>query len=454
MISKKLKEYQKEKSDKAYKIVMATGMVYIAMEVRTGKTAVSLDVARKLCIDDKTVKGNKEHFNNVIFVTTKKSIGTKTALGSIISDYKDFGFQKYFNIFVVNYESLHKGMGINAYGDMVAFPLMVDAIIFDEAHKLGTYPIPSDRFMESSSLCNRYKYARVIYLSGTPTPESYSQIYHQIQVTKQWSPYSDNYPTFYKWAKEYVNIKDKYVATGQKTNDYSEAKDNALDFFNLIKVTCTQKEAGFENTIIEQVVKVKMQKITSDIINKLRKDKVVQGKSGVILGDTPVKLMSKVHQLSSGSVILEPDVLEPESKGKKLIIDNSKMDYIKENYVGKKIAIIYVYDCERQMIENYFSSLTQSPEEFRDNDDKIFYSQIRSVREGVNLSSADYLIMLNIEYSAVSYLQGRDRMTSMTRKKDNNVIWLFSDCGIEHQIYQKVIDKEDFTTKHFLMSQK
>jgi hypothetical protein len=34
-------------------------------------------------------------------------------------------------------------------------------------------------------------------------------------------------------------------------------------------------------------------------------------------------------------------------------------------------------------------------------------------------------------------------------RKSNDVYWIFSRNGIEQQIYKKVIDKKDFTLKHF-----
>ena len=92
--------------------------------------------------------------------------------------------------------------------------------------------------------------------------------------------------------------------------------------------------------------------------------------------------------------------------------------------------------------------ITTDIDEFNSDESKWIALQILSGREGVNLSSADYLVYLNIDFSAVSYWQSRDRLTTMQRKK-NDVFWIFSENGIEHDIYKTVMSKKDYTLKHF-----
>jgi len=74
--------------------------------------------------------------------------------------------------------------------------------------------------------------------------------------------------------------------------------------------------------------------------------------------------------------------------------------------------------------------------------------QIVSGREGISLSKADYLVFLNIDFSAVSYFQARDRLTTMQRK-ENTIFWVFSKGGIEEKIYKAVQNKKDYTNDTF-----
>jgi len=74
--------------------------------------------------------------------------------------------------------------------------------------------------------------------------------------------------------------------------------------------------------------------------------------------------------------------------------------------------------------------------------------QIVSGREGISLKKASALIYYNIDFSATSYWQSRDRMTTKDRLK-NKVYWIFARKGIEHQIYKAVTKKKDYTLNHF-----
>ena len=71
-----------------------------------------------------------------------------------------------------------------------------------------------------------------------------------------------------------------------------------------------------------------------------------------------------------------------------------------------------------------------------------------SGREGISLKQADCLVYYNIDFSATSYWQSRDRMTTKDRLK-NDIYWIFSKGGIEDQIYKAVSKKKDYTLQHF-----
>ena len=80
--------------------------------------------------------------------------------------------------------------------------------------------------------------------------------------------------------------------------------------------------------------------------------------------------------------------------------------------------------------------------------DKNIALQIVSGREGISLRQAKALVYYNIDFSATSYWQSKDRMTTKDRLK-NDVYWIFSKDGIEKDIYKAVIKKKDYTLKHF-----
>jgi hypothetical protein len=176
------------------------------------------------------------------------------------------------------------------------------------------------------------------------------------------------------------------------------------------------------------------------LIAKLKKDLVVEGKEEVILGDTPVKLMMKVHQLCSGTIKFE--------SGNSMIVDYSKAEFIKEHFGGCKIGIFYKFKEELNALKEVFGDQLTTELSVFDETDKNIALQIVSGREGISLKHADYLVYYNIDFSATSYWQSKDRMTTKDRL-ENKVFWIFSKGGIEKDIYKAVTKKKDYTVNHF-----
>lgn len=402
-----LRDYQQSISTEAAKMLEWLKICYLSMEVRCGKTLTALAAAEKYGAAD------------VLFVTKKK------AIASIQKDYKLLGCS--LSLTVINYEQVHKYDGTP------------DLIILDEAHCLGQFPVAAERTKILKTLCQGKP---IIYLSGTPTPESYSQIYHQLWVSS-FSPFKE-YTNFYKWAKDFVTIKKKYYYN-REMNDYSQADKEKIDQFTKhLFLSYTQAEAGFGQQVQEQVLKIRMLPGTYWLADKLKSSRVHIGKGGQeIIADTEVKLMQKLHQVYSGTVIDEA--------GQGVVFDRSKANFIKHHFAGKKIAIFYKFKAEYASIlaEYGYGSLTESPEEFNSRTDKVFVSQIQSGREGINLATADCLVMYNIDFSSVSYQQARARMQSKERTAPAMLYWVFSEGGIEEKIYQRVMNKQDYTISYF-----
>ena len=112
----KFRDYQKNIIKKSTDIFLYgySNFVYLAMEVRTGKTLTALGISSNL------------NAKNVLFITKKKAI---------TSIEHDFSLLKPgYYLEVINYESLHK---IPQTG--------WDVVICDESHSLGAFPRPNKR---------------------------------------------------------------------------------------------------------------------------------------------------------------------------------------------------------------------------------------------------------------------------------------------------------------------
>ena len=122
---------------------------------------------------------------------------------------------------------------------------------------------------------------------------------------------------------------------GIHIRDYSRGQESILDELKPYTLTFSQKQAGFKTVINEKILSVPMQESTYKLASKLKKDLVVQGEEEVILADTPVKLMMKLHQIYSGSVKFE--------SGNSMMLDTNKGVFIKKYFDGKKIGIFYKF---------------------------------------------------------------------------------------------------------------
>ena len=140
----KLRDYQLDISNKAVDILTKYGIVYLAMEVRTGKTLTALNIVENL------------GFKKCLFLTKKK------AISSIEDDFKMSGYG--YKLTVINDESMH------------LISERFDIVIHDEHHRFGAMPKPNKY---ASEFKKRFGNLPMIFLSGTPTPENYSQIFHQ-----------------------------------------------------------------------------------------------------------------------------------------------------------------------------------------------------------------------------------------------------------------------------------
>lgn len=404
-----LRKYQKEIIERAGDIITTKGLVYLAMEVRTGKTLTSLGLCEYVGAE------------SVLFVTKKLAIKDIEADGLL--------YNPPYALNIINYESLHK----------VDPNLKFDIVICDEAHTMGAYAPASKRAKQIKKLV-RDQGCMLILMSGTPTPESFSQIYHQMWSHPK-NPFAQ-YKNFYAWAKDYVDVKLKMIS-GNRINDYSHGiEEKILAAIEDYMVTFTQKQAGFKSTIQEQVLYVKIDERTHKMSKLLRKNRVINGKEEVILADTGAKLMSKLHQLYSGTVIFE--------SGNSKVLDHSKAIYIAQEFYGEKIAIFYKFKAELQAILDVYppKRITTDLEEFRSDDNKSIALQIVSGREGISLKEASSIVYYNIDFSATSYWQSRDRMTTQLRP-ENTIYWVFAEDGIEEKIYKVVNKKKNYTLKHF-----
>jgi hypothetical protein len=399
----KLYDYQIENAEKGLKILRVKKLVYLHFEVRTGKTLTSLEIA----------KGYEA--KKVLFLTKKK------AISSIIADYQNFEYFNYFDILVVNYESLHK------------IDFIPDLVILDEAHTLGAFPKPSQR---TKLIKQKFSRLPMIMLSGTPSVESSSQWYHQMWVSV-FSPFG--HVNFYKWAKDFVNVEQRHLGYGV-INDYSKGKDELINkALNGYVLTYTQSDAGFKTKVSKNIIECDLDPIISNLSKRLKKDNIIVGSKSNLTADTGAKLLNKLHQFSGGTVILD--------NNESINLDLTKANFIKDNF-NEKIAIFYYFKQELNVLkEVYGDELTTDLDEFNTTS-KVIALQQYSGAEGISLKAASKLIFYNWGLSGVKFIQSIDRMTTKDRLS-NDVYFICGKGTISRNVLDRVLNKESYGIAQF-----
>ena len=404
-----LRDYQKKLSQQGERILLENKILFLAAEMRVGKTLVALEIA------------NSMKMKSVLFVTKKK------AMQSIQDDFDGIGYR--YNLKVVNYESLH----------LVDRDKKFDLVIADESHTLGAFPKPNVCTKQLKELTGS---AYLILLSGTPTPESYSQLYHQLWVSNH-SPFNQ-WPSFYKWVAAGFVFPSQMRISGYTITNYATANKPIIDTYTKkLFLTFTQEQAKFEViNLQDSVIVVPTPKELQAFAKLVLKDRIYTFRDGQeLICDTAVKLQNKIHQICSGTVITETDVKA---------LSNFKAQYIKDNYHRRKIAIYYLFVAEGDMLKKMFPRWTDFPEKFNATGHVVpFISQFQAGSRGINLSSAEVIIFFNIHFSSELYQQARQRGQEKNKISKTEIRWLFSEIGFERRVYNRVINKQSYTLSYF-----
>jgi hypothetical protein len=402
-----LRDYQIDLAQRGCKILQKYKLLALMAECRVGKTLTTLETIR--------LYGAK----SALFLTKKK------AQASIRSDYE--ALNPGYEITIINHESMHKAL--DDY----------DFVVVDECHTYSGFPRPSVRY---KAFKERFSHLPMILVSATFSPESYSQLYHVFSLSN-YSPFK--HKNFYAWAKEFVNITQKVLPQGT-INDYTKADYSKIEpLISPFTLSFTQKDANFLVTLHEHFCEVPMASICKTIADRLMSDGVVQGKTGTISAENPAALLQKVHQIHSGSIILDEVEGEPRQS---VMLSDAKARYIAETWPTEKLVIFYVFKHELQVILSVLGDRVTTDLETFQTTDKSIALQVVSGREGLNLSVGELIIFYNIQHSATSYYQARDRLTTSTRR-ESHIYWLFSIGGIEEKIYKVVMGKKSYTSSHF-----
>ena len=419
-------KYQIDYAEKVSRVLLNLGVALLYADTRTGKTPISLLVA------------NNIEAKKVLFVTPKKAIPNIEVFARQL--YPD-------KVTVINYESLHK-----------IDERWFDLIIADESHTLGAHPQPSLRTRKLKEIVERSMRilgrdgVYVLLMSATPALETPAQYYHQFWVACENSPFWQ-LRNFYIFAqrnliKEVRKFNRREVPVWKRLRPGSPLMEVVGDY--TIRLTkemvngylAREGREGFGG-IDEEFREVDTSESYKKLVEQFIAVGIARFKDGKeIRLSTPVKRMAAFAQLSSGGIKVGEDDYR--------VFDNFKGLYIRESFKGRKIAVFYLYIAERKMLERTLRTTMDIKEWENDETNELVYvAQFRSSSLGTNLSSAEFIVFVNIPFSASTFAQVRERGRLIGKTASSKLIWVFSAFGIEKKVLAAVRQKTDYNTKLF-----
>lgn len=389
--------YQASISQNAYEILAKYGMVFLAMEERTGKSLTSLLVCERC--------SNVQH---ILIITKKRAISGWDETISRFENTKNLKFT------IMNFESLHKLEG------------SFDLAIIDEAHyAISSYPKPSRTFLATRRLVWNLP---CIFLSATPSAESFSQLFHELNVTK-YSPFS-RYRSFYEWHRVYGIPCHQWIS-GRKIEKYNEVKvHEVVSAVEHLFISFSRNDLGFKYEPTDRPVFIELSSRTKQLMLKLKNSKVLEGFGLPYTADTIVKELTALHQLEGGTLKLS-DSSAVETGA------TEKIDCILSTYGdSESLAIMYNYVAEKNLLKKHFK--------------KALIVQGTAFAEGIDLSHYKQLVVYSMNFSASKFIQRRARQCNLSRDEPIVVDYLLCKGCISEMVYNAIInDKMSFTQTYY-----
>lgn len=403
---------QIELAAQALSILRTNGLVYLAMEERTGKTLTSI-----LLVEDTTCE-------RALVVTKEKALkGWENTLNN---------FPTLTSFTLVNYHNLDKVDKGN-----------YDIVVLDEPHAyLAGYPKPGKMQKQLMRICRDLP---IIYLSATPNAQGTQQLYHQLQLSS-WSPFSQ-YIDFYEWYKKFA-LRDKsgkfkmtHIGNNQTVVDYKSVDhDKVMSCVEHLFVTRTRKELGHEFEPEDVPHLLTASPLLKSVYNELIEHKVLHfthgpsGKEYIIDGGTPTRLRIALHMLEGGTIkAVSTDGFEASLD----LAINDKIDWIMKEFGDySSVVIMYNYIAEGDKLRGRFKHAQ--------------VLQGSSYAEGVDLSDYKHLVIYSQDFSTAKHTQRRARQANKLRSEPIKVHYPMFKGSVGHQVYKTVsLNKVNFVDSLF-----
>lgn len=399
-------ESQKAIAREALPILEQYGLVYLAMEERTGKSGTAMYMVEQLPVQRASI------------ITKKKAMeGWQEALGGL-------PHEKVYSL--INYHSVSKLVGRHQLA------------ILDEAHaNVSGYPKKSVLWKEVHS---KVYGLPIIYSSATPHAQGYQLLFNQFALSK-WSPWR-KYEDYYEWFKEYA-VRDKdgklpmtYIGAQQQAIDYTQVQEARIkEEIKHLFVSYTRAELGFLQEPKDKLHYVELKPHIKAIYNQIVDHKVLSfthsetGKDYTLVCDSPAKLRYALHMLEGGTLKIGDEHIN--------LGNNEKADYIYKTWGDSpNLVIMYHYIADGIKLNRMFKQA------------RIL--QGTTYAEGVDLSMYRDLVIYSQDFSTAKHTQRRARQANRSREDDITVHYILVKKGASEKAYRTVsINKKNYVDTVF-----
>ena len=380
---------QQVKSKEALEVFKQHGLVYLAMEERTGKTLTSILVAE--AIDAKSV---------LVVTKAKAMAGWEDTL-------KRYKVTKKYTC--STYGKLHH-LKASDY----------DCVIVDEAHSyISGFPAPSKTFAQLRTIA----YGKpIIYLSATPYAQGPQLLYHQFKISHR-SPFKD-YATGYAFHATF-GIPDPVWIGGVARETYKKVRDeDVLLKCQHLFITGTRAEMGIDVEPEDLLHYIELEDKTKAVYNALLTHKVIELNGRKLDCSHVSKLRASLHMLEGGVIKIDEDYM--------VLGNREKIDYILEHWGDSEdLVIMYHYKAELLKLEAVFK--------------KALLLQGTSYAEGVDLHKYPHLVIYSQDWSTARHSQRRARQANKNRTEPIKVHFLLCKDAISDEVYETVsVNKQNY----------
>jgi len=444
-----LKPHQQRCAEKGYEIMQRNGVVMLVMQTRTGKTYTAAEIIRQA--------------KKVMWLTTKAAKKDQRQQVEEYNvnadvDYYHYGQMSGLPAHIAQDNTISENKRIEKRFELnktikKIINTKYDIVVVDEAHKIcqtaQEKTIEQIVLKKLSDKCA----PKFVMLSATPTPEGAPTLFHILEATGH-SPWQ--HKSFLQFVRAGYVIPES-VRTGQKLHTgkeitktiYKKATQQVWQDVKHLYVTAHQEEAGIKTTVQERELVVEMSTYTEYLYNMLRKRRylwIAGDYNTEVYGSTKAVLLSKLLQITGGSVILsnKKHIILDKSKGMAIIRDMKCREY-------KNAIIFYRFRSERELLRKTIPAnlLTENPEDVQSGKKPIFIGQVKRFREGVRFDNVDAMYLYTPDHSYLSYRQAKNRMQHMNREKNPELIWVISHMGYERSVIAKVMKKQHDTNRWY-----